>query len=295
VPAKVQPPQPSARSLEDLPPSIEDVPALRLLSRRITAALVVVAVVGMTFTAATVTLFAIDHGVDRRIAWTLDPMVAIALLVVLVADARLVELGVSPGGWPRVLRWFAGMATWAMNAWQSVWPDGGFGVPRQIDPAGVVLHSVSPVLLIVLAEAATGYRRVIADRIRVLEGLPVACPAPVVVADALDTPELVVRAATPDHPNDQPGDHVTAVPVVAPAAAEPVENAAVPVERDDCAGGQLPRSDAELRRAARRLHRETVRATRRPVTVDMLRTGLGVSRRRAVELRREVLRVPAGG
>lgn len=175
----------------------DDVSSLRLLSRRITVALVVVAVVGMTFTAVSVTLFAIDHGVSPWIAWTLDPMVAVALLVVLVADARLVELGVSPGGWPRVLRWFAGMATWAMNAWQSVWPDDGFGVPRQIDPAGVVLHSVAPVLLIVLAEAVTGYRRVIADRIRVLEG-GAQCARP-------DSVEPATLTGSPNRPRIEGG------------------------------------------------------------------------------------------
>ncbi|WTW96174.1 hypothetical protein OG216_23620 [Streptomycetaceae bacterium NBC_01309] len=150
--------------------TVDEAQELRILSRRITAALVVVAVVAMVFTAVSVTTFALDHGVSPWVAWTLDPMVAVALLAVLLADARLVELGVAPSGWATALRWFAGMATWAMNAWQSVWPDGGFGVPRDVDAAGVVLHSVAPVLLVVLAEAATGYRRVIAARLRVLEG-----------------------------------------------------------------------------------------------------------------------------
>ncbi|WP_436788221.1 hypothetical protein [Yinghuangia sp. YIM S10712] len=116
------------------------------------------------------TRFALDHGVSEWTAWVLDPMVCVALLAVLLADARLVELGAAPSGWATALRWFAGVTTWAMNVWSSVWPDGEFGVPRDVDPAGVVLHSVAPVLLVLLAEAATGYRRVIAARIRHLEG-----------------------------------------------------------------------------------------------------------------------------
>lgn len=168
---------------------------LRLLSRRITAALIVVAVVAMTFTAVSVTVFALDHGVSPWVAWTLDPMVAVALLAVLLADARLVELGTAPSGWATALRWFAGLATWTMNAWSSIWPHGGFGVPRDIDPAGVVLHSVAPVLLVLLAEAATGYRRVIAARIRLLEGAVDYAPAAPAPANA--QPPVHTPAAAP--------------------------------------------------------------------------------------------------
>lgn len=46
---------------------------------------------------------------------------------------------------------------------------------------------------------------------------------------------------------------------------------------------------ADLRREARRLHREAVRSTNRPVTIQTLQTELGLSRRDATELRREVV------
>lgn len=45
----------------------------------------------------------------------------------------------------------------------------------------------------------------------------------------------------------------------------------------------------ELRKQARRLHREVVRSTGRPVTIDRLRQEFGLSRRDAAELRREVV------
>ncbi|WP_436785789.1 hypothetical protein [Yinghuangia sp. YIM S10712] len=48
-------------------------------------------------------------------------------------------------------------------------------------------------------------------------------------------------------------------------------------------------SDADLRKAAGRLNREAVRDTRRPVTVETLQNELGLSRRRAAALRREVV------
>ncbi|MFJ3287072.1 DUF2637 domain-containing protein [Streptomyces sp. NPDC086669] len=46
---------------------------------------------------------------------------------------------------------------------------------------------------------------------------------------------------------------------------------------------------SELRRKARSLHREAVRSTRRPVTIKALQDELGLSRREATDLRREVV------
>jgi hypothetical protein len=111
--------------------------------------LVAVAVVALAFTATNVTLFAIDHHISVWIAWLLDPMVAVALGAVLIVDGRLSEHGVHPSGWATGLRWFAGLGTWLMNCWASLCPAGtAFGVPREVDPAGLVLHSIPPVLLV---------------------------------------------------------------------------------------------------------------------------------------------------
>ncbi|MFE2868780.1 hypothetical protein [Embleya sp. NPDC059259] len=378
---------------------------LRVLSRRITAALITIAVVAMVFTAASVTRFAIGHDVSVWIAWTLDPMVAGALLTVLLVDARLVELGTAPAGWATALRWFAGLGTWVMNVWSSVWPDGGFGVPTEVDAAGVVLHSIPPVLLIVLAEAATGYRRVIADRIRHLEGRAAVAGGthgvgtPGGLADRPDprgsagnagrglhtrTPRGYTPAGTPrvsmavdtlkglhslntlggavvggvpttaDHlrgaahmagersaghadPWSGAGPHgvvettdrvtidVTTGPttsVVAPVVDEPVVSGPPGGRADDRQHDQADASDdvrpvdamavddecdspsaakgvgtvdtpalspVELRRRARRMHRDAVASTRRPVTIEALQSELGLSRRAAAELRREVV------
>lgn len=46
---------------------------------------------------------------------------------------------------------------------------------------------------------------------------------------------------------------------------------------------------SELRRQARKMHREAVTSTRRPVTIKALQDELGLSRREATELRREVV------
>ena len=160
-------------------PAAVQIAALQSLQTNLTKVLVAVAVVALAFTATNVTLFAIDHHISPWIAWLLDPMVAVALGAVLIVDGRLSEHGVHPSGWASALRWFAGLGTWLMNCWSSLWPDGApFGMPRQVDPAGLVLHSVPPILLIVLAEAITHYRRAILDRIAVLrEQVDTANPA----------------------------------------------------------------------------------------------------------------------
>ncbi|MGW1993238.1 hypothetical protein [Embleya sp. NPDC001921] len=139
---------------------------LRRADRGLTVALLIVGGLALVFTCVNVTLFAIEHGTAWYIAWLLDPMVSLSLGAVLLADGFL---GDRPGGSATALRLFAGLATWAMNVWGSVWPDGSFGVPRDPDAAGIVLHSVPPVLLILLAEAVTVYRRRIADLIGKLE------------------------------------------------------------------------------------------------------------------------------
>ncbi|MFF1779620.1 hypothetical protein [Streptomyces virginiae] len=153
-------------------PPLEQIAALEGMLSKLTRVLVAVAVVALVFTASNVTMFAIDHHVSPWIAWLLDPMVAVALGTVLIFDGRLSEYGLYPSGWASVLRWFAGLGTWVMNCWTSLWPAGtGFGIPREVDPAGLVLHSIPPVLLIVLAEAISHYRHQILAKVTDLRSL----------------------------------------------------------------------------------------------------------------------------
>ncbi|WP_405389173.1 hypothetical protein OG596_15385 [Streptomyces sp. NBC_01102] len=172
-----------------------------------TKVLVAVAVVALAFTATNVTLFAINHHISPWIAWLLDPMVAVALGAVLIVDGRLSEHGVQPSGWATGLRWFAGLGTWLMNCWGSLWPAGSaFGVPREVDPAGLVLHSIPPVLLIVLAEAITFYRRAILDRI----------------AELRHQVDVVVERV------EAPPAHPASTPTLTPAPADQSGPAALP-------------------------------------------------------------------
>lgn len=145
---------------EDADKARKAIADLERTERLITTVLVILGVGGLVFTAVNVTLFAIDHHTHPGIAWMLDPLVSLALLGVLFIDGRLAAHGYKPNGWPFALRWFAGLATWLMNCWSSLYPDGKFtGWPDNPDPAGMLLHSVIPFLVILLAEAGAGYRK----------------------------------------------------------------------------------------------------------------------------------------
>ncbi|MGY1453825.1 hypothetical protein [Streptomyces sp. SS8] len=66
--------------------------------------------------------------------------------------------------------------------------------------------------------------------------------------------------------------------------------AAVPAEAPrEVVTERVVLTPTELRKRARKLHREAVRSTRRPVTIKALQNALSLSRREATELRREVL------
>ncbi|MFJ8783163.1 hypothetical protein [Streptomyces sp. NPDC102476] len=94
------------------------------------------------------------------------------------------------------------------------------------------------------------------------------------------------------------------IPTAAALTAAPFMWESVSPEKTDQATVAVPAETArqvvtevvaltpsELRRKARSLNREAVRSTRRPVTIKALQDELGLSRREATELRREVVEV----
>lgn len=79
-------------------------------------------------------------------AWLLDPMVSLVLLAVLRAEQVTTRYQVTTGAWPRVAKWALLAGTYVMNTWTS-WSAGS--------AAGVVLHSVPPLVVVIAAEAVT--------------------------------------------------------------------------------------------------------------------------------------------
>ncbi|PAN01017.1 hypothetical protein CJI59_13930 [Streptomyces sp. Alain-F2R5] len=145
---------------------------------------------------------------------------------------------------------------------------------------------------------------------------PVVRPVPEVVPVGARMLPIVARPkqdeVTTDEPLPQPGwDHadrrfLAANPVTSPAQfldfrpltwppavttkARPSVTASVPAETGrQVVTETIIRTPSELRREARRLHREAVRSTNRPVTIRTLQDELGLSRREATDLRRDVV------
>ncbi|NEA33103.1 hypothetical protein [Streptomyces sp. SID13031] len=107
-------------------------------------------VLGLAFTMVNVQAFAADGASVGSLpwiaAWLLDPMVSLVLIAVLRAEQITARYQVTDAGpWIRRTKRFAFAATYVMNTWSSF----GHG-----DAAGIVLHSVPPLLVFCAAETA---------------------------------------------------------------------------------------------------------------------------------------------
>ncbi|MFC4854105.1 hypothetical protein [Actinophytocola glycyrrhizae] len=119
-------------------------------------------VLGLAFTMTNVQVFAASGAgawsLPWLAAWVLDPTVSLVLIAVLRAEQITSRYQVRTGRWVRAAKWFTLAATYVMNTWQS-WAHGS--------AAGVVLHSVPPLLVFVAAEAVTDLRDKLADAVTV--------------------------------------------------------------------------------------------------------------------------------
>lgn len=193
-------------------------------------ALALVLILALLFTMVNVQTFAAaGHPVASFqwwIAWLLDPMASITLGTAIVFEGLLAGYGRTVG-WLTATKWYAGGCTWAMNIW----------VPLTSGSlAGVLLHSVAPGLVLLLAEAAPRVRRHLAEIVDELRhdqpGQSVTLPGADHTAVGLPPAtyrrvEPVRAAGTPPGPPRQPeptatattGGPSTALPLIDP---EPV-------------------------------------------------------------------------
>ena len=189
-----------------------DVIALRVDKvRRVVDALVWLGIgLGLAFTMVNVQTFAAAGARPWSLpwlsAWLLDPMVSLTLVAVLRAEQITARYQLSTGMWANRTKWFAFLATYVMNTWQS-WAG--------LHVAGVVLHSVPPVLVFFAAETAPALRDRLTESVRAAAGEP--APEPFTgAAPSLAEPvhevtgnrvhEPVHRAPRPKHATpDKPG------------------------------------------------------------------------------------------
>jgi hypothetical protein len=106
-------------------------------------------VLGLGFTMTNVQTFAAAGAASWSLpwlsAWLLDPMVSLVLIAVIRAEQVTGRWQVAGGGWATRTKWATFAATFSMNTWAS-WSAGS--------AAGIVLHSVPPVLVFAAAETA---------------------------------------------------------------------------------------------------------------------------------------------
>lgn len=136
-------------------------------------------VLGLAFTMTNVQVFAATGSAVWSLpwlaAWVLDPTVSLVLLAILRAEQVTARYQVRTGRWVRGAKWFALAATYVMNTWAS-WSAGS--------TAGVVLHSVPPLLVFVAAEAVTDLRDKLTDAVTVAMNARVNAPTRVDAAVA---------------------------------------------------------------------------------------------------------------
>jgi hypothetical protein len=140
-------------------------------------------VLGLAFTMVNVQAFAAQGAVVGSLpwiaAWLLDPMVSLVLIAVLRAEQITARYQVSDHTrWIGRTKRFAFAATYAMNTWASF----GHG-----DVAGVVLHSVPPVLVFCAAETAPVLRDRLTEAVLRAERAA-ALADPQKAAERLDSP-----------------------------------------------------------------------------------------------------------
>lgn len=152
--------------------------AARRAAAAMDVVLVAVAILTMGFSLGNIHTFASSHGVGDPIAWFLAPAVDLALIGALMSDAFLSRHDLDAGRWATTLRLVAGGFTATLNVWDAV---------ARGDAAGIVLHAVPPVLLFVLAEAATPYRMRFAEAVRRAQVDTVAAQVDTVAVDQVST------------------------------------------------------------------------------------------------------------
>jgi len=119
-------------------------------------------VLGLAFTMTNVQTFAAAGSpmwsLPWLAAWLLDPTVSVVLLAILRAEQVTARYQVHTGPWVRRAKWFTLAATYVMNVWAS------FAAGSL---AGIVLHSVPPLVVFVAAEAVTDLRDKLTEAVHV--------------------------------------------------------------------------------------------------------------------------------
>lgn len=223
-------------------------------------------VLGLCFTMTSVQQFAAAGAAADSLAWwsawLLDPMVSLVLLAVLRAEQVTTRYQVLTGTWPRVAKWLLLTGTYVMNTW-TFW--------AASSPAGVVLHSVPPLVVVLAAEAVTDVQHALTECVhrahtaahranRVARPVgPTEVALASVKAARAGTANEPFLSASGDHPSDAGGRHsVDALGErgLGPAGERPAYRSVNPAVRTT---EQVMRTGGERRRTPAKRSRRPVR------------------------------------
>ncbi|GAA2980579.1 hypothetical protein [Actinokineospora diospyrosa] len=153
---------------------------------------------GLAFTMVNVQVFAAAGAALFSLAWCaawlLDPMVSLVLIAVLRAEQITARWQVPvTGPWAWRTKVFAFAGTYTMNTWSS-W--------AQLHAAGIVLHSVPPVLVLAAAEAGPYLRDRLTEAVLLAARSPLPSQStPPVVPASPHAPETVSGPADVSAPS----------------------------------------------------------------------------------------------
>lgn len=206
---------------------------------------------GLAFTMVNVQTFAASGAPVGSLpwcaAWVLDPMVSLVLIAVLRAEQVTARYQVDTAGWVRCTKIFAFAATYAMNTWSS-W--------QHLNAAGIVLHSVPPLLVYCAAEAGPTVRDRLTEAVlRAARLATTDTTAPAETATAGEPVAITTAPAVAEPVNAAVNEAVNADLNAGPAEADAVAEAAPVV-----VAGPVRERRSRVRRAARPAPRRKLRA-----------------------------------
>ena len=193
-------------------------------------------VLGLAFTMVNVQAFAAAGAGPESaawwVAWLLDPMVSLVLLAVLRAEQVTARYQVALPAWGRRTKWLTFAATYVMNTWTS------WGLAEApLSWAGVVLHSVPPLVVFATAETGPGLRDRLTEAVHRALTEHAAGRSTGADSAASMSPAGAVRGAV----------HEPATAVV----HEPSPNSEIPAVNEAPAGDRAPARRPAVRRARR--------------------------------------------
>lgn len=252
-------------------------------------------VLGLAFTMSNVqqfaahTIHAAPGSLSWSAAWLLDPTVSLVLLGILLAERHTSRWQIAMSDWTRAAKWGLLAATYVMNTWESY---------AASSAAGIVLHSVPPLVVFMAAEAVTDLQDKLTECVHKAHAHAAAraetpAPIPVIRPAVAQRPDVPEPTRPLGHPG-QPGVHADSArparvdpgwpafsPAVQPGQPTTTEGQPGPPRGERSEPDRKPKTDAQLAAEVRAMTRRNGGV---PPSQHELRQTLGIGSTRAARL-----------